>query len=86
MASVNCTRVLSSPYAVVPATTVPITIPGFGWCIVSASLAIVACSRRADYGSAGLGDHYLFGRWLYLVYAEIVRLRTICVVYSITYT
>src|SRR5438046_8059604 len=38
---INCARVISSSYSVVPGTSLPITIPGFGWCVVSASLAIV---------------------------------------------
>ena len=81
---VNCTRVLSSPFSVVPGTTVPITIPGFGWCIVSASLAIAGLFattglwqrriRIAQFVWALSGVLVV----LYLVYAEIVRLRTIC--------
>ena len=81
---VNCARVISSSYSVVPGTTVPITIPGFGWCIVSASLAIAGL-----FSTTGLWQRRiriaqfvwaLFGMLvvLYLVYAEIVRLRTIC--------
>ena len=81
---VNCARVISSSYSVVPGTTVPITIPGFGWCIVSASLAIVGLFattglwqrriRIAQFAWALSGLLVV----LYLVYAEIVRLRTIC--------
>src|SRR6266567_4204408 len=37
---IDCSRVLSSTYSVVPGTTVPISVPGLLWCIVSASLAI----------------------------------------------
>ena len=81
---VNCARVISSSYSVVPGTTVPITIPGFGWCIVSASLAIAGLFvtiglwqrriRIAQFVWALSGLLVV----LYLVYAEIVRLRTIC--------
>ena len=77
-------RVISSSYSVVPGTTVPITIPGFGWCIVSASLAIAGL-----FSTTGLWQRRIRIAqfvWalsgllvvLYLVYAEIVRLRTIC--------
>jgi uncharacterized membrane protein len=81
---INCAQVLSSPYAVVPGTSLPITIPGLGWCVISAALAIAGL-----YAATGL-----WLRWiqvaqfaltlsgllavLYLVYAEIVRLHTIC--------
>lgn len=81
---INCARVISSSYSVVPGTTVPITIPGFGWCIVSASLAIAGL-----FATTGLWQRRIRIAqfvWalsgllvvLYLVYAEIVRLRTIC--------
>lgn len=81
---VNCTRVLSSPYSVVPGTTLPVTIPGFGWCVVSASLAIAGLFatmglwqrriRIAQFAWASAGLLVV----LYLVYVEIVRLHTIC--------
>jgi uncharacterized membrane protein len=79
---VNCARVLSSSYADVPGTSVPITLPGLAWCAVGAVLAIAGLY-------AGLGGRRLrvmqFA-WsflgmltvLYLVYVEIVRLHTIC--------
>lgn len=81
---VNCARVISSSYSVVPGTTVPITIPGFGWCVVSASLALIGM-----FATTGLWQrriHVAQFVWtmsgllvvLYLVYAEIVRLHTIC--------
>src|SRR5690349_4626158 len=38
---INCARVLSSPYSLVPGTAIPITVPGLGWCLVSALLAIL---------------------------------------------
>jgi len=81
---VNCTRVLSSPYSVVPGTSLPITIPGLGWCVVSAALAIVGLFeatglwqrriRVAQFAWALAGLLVV----LYLVYVEIVRLHTIC--------
>ena len=81
---INCARVISSAYSVVPGTTLPVTIPGFGWCVVSASLAIAGLFattglwqrriRIAQFAWALSGLLVV----LYLVYVEIVRLRTIC--------
>jgi uncharacterized membrane protein len=81
---INCTRVLSSSYSVVPGTSLPVTIPGLGWCVVSAALAIVGLFaatglwqrriRAAQFAWALAGLLVV----LYLVYVEIVRLHTIC--------
>jgi uncharacterized membrane protein len=81
---VNCTRVLSSPYSVVPGTSLPITIPGIGWCVMSAALAIFGLTitrgqqqrriRIAQFAWSLIGLLTV----LYLVYIEIVRLHTIC--------
>jgi uncharacterized membrane protein len=81
---VNCTRVLSSPFSVVPGTSLPITIPGLGWCVVSAAFAIAGLFaatglwqrriRVAQFAWALAGLLAV----LYLVYVEIVRLHTIC--------
>jgi uncharacterized membrane protein len=83
---VNCERVTSSPYSVLFGTTIPITVPGLGWAIISAALAIVGLRTRSSPSS-------IFSRlvvaqfiWsllglltvLYLVYVEIVLLHTIC--------
>ena len=38
---IDCARVLSSSYSLIPGTTVPITIPGLGWCVVSGALAFI---------------------------------------------
>jgi uncharacterized membrane protein len=81
---VNCARVISSSYSVVPGTSLPITIPGFAWCVVSASLAIAGL-----FATTGLWQRRIRITqfvWalsgllviLYLVYVEIVRLHTIC--------
>ena len=35
---VNCERVLSSSYSVVPGTTIPITVPGLAWSLVMMAL------------------------------------------------
>ncbi len=77
---VNCGLVLSSPYSVVPGTTIPISIPGLAWCVIMAALAIVGLRtqprwlRPAQFAWALLGILTV----LYLVYAEIVRLHAIC--------
>jgi uncharacterized membrane protein len=81
---INCARVLSSSYSVVPGTSLPITLPGLGWCLVSAALAIAGLFattglwqrriRIAQFAWALSGLLVV----LYLVYVEIVRLHTIC--------
>ena len=79
---VDCARVLSSSYSVVPGTTIPISVPGLAWCIVSAGLAIAGLRlqpiprwlRLAQFALSLSGLLVV----LYLVYVEIVRLHTIC--------
>src|SRR5438132_5871733 len=79
---VNCARVLSSPYSVVPGTSLPITIPGLAWCGVMAALAVAGLYtglqsrwlRLAQFAWSLVGMLTV----LYLVYVEIVRLHTIC--------
>lgn len=81
---VNCARVISSSYSVVPGTSLPITIPGFGWCVVSASLAVAGLLAATGSGRRRIQIAQFV--WalsgllvvLYLVYVEIVRLHTIC--------
>jgi uncharacterized membrane protein len=81
---INCAHVLSSSYAVIPGTSLPITIPGLGWCLVSAALAIAGLyavtrqwQRRIRLAQFAWALSGLLAV-LYLVYVEIVRLRTIC--------
>jgi uncharacterized membrane protein len=83
---VNCTQVTTSAYSVIPGTQLPITIPGMLWFASSGGLAIAGwIQRNGDistririalaqviWGAAGLIGV------LYLVYAEIVQLHTIC--------
>jgi len=79
---VDCARVLSSAYSVVPGTTIPITVPGLAWCILSAGFAIIGLRlqpvprwlRVAQFALSLSGMLVV----LYLVYVEIVRLHTIC--------
>lgn len=79
---VDCARVLSSSYSVIPGTTVPVTIPGLGWCVVSGTLAIIGWhfASRQHWLSIAQLLWSLAGMVtvLYLVYVEIVRLHTIC--------
>ena len=83
---INCANVLKSPYSVIPGTTIPITIPGMLWFVVSGALAVVALVS-AYRGRpeperlplvhllwAAVGLLFVF----YLVFDEIVRLHNIC--------
>jgi uncharacterized membrane protein len=83
---INCAAVTSSAYSIIPGTSIPITIPGMLWFVVSGALAVVALValargeaeperlRLAQVAWGGLGLAFV----LYLVYAEIVKLRQIC--------
>jgi uncharacterized membrane protein len=77
---VNCERVTSSSYSVIPGTTIPITLPGIAWFVVSAALSILAMRwsqrwiRGAEVVWTALGMLVV----LYLIYAEIVALHTLC--------
>ena len=79
---IDCARVLSSSYSLIPGTTVPITIPGLGWCVVSGALAFIGL--RSASSQHWLSITQLLWSFLgivtalYLVYVEIVRLHTIC--------
>lgn len=79
---VDCAAVLSSSYSVVPGTSIPITIPGLLWCLVSAALAIIALRASSVPRSTLIAQcaWALVGLLtaLYLVFVEIVRLHTIC--------
>ena len=78
---VDCTRVLTSAYSVVPGTAVPITVPGILWFLVSLGLAL---------GEARQPQRRSLWRWhlawallgtvtvLYLVGVELVALHAIC--------
>jgi uncharacterized membrane protein len=77
---VNCGLVLSSPYSVVPGTSLPISIPGLAWCAIMAALAIVGLRTQPRWLRPAQFVWALVGMLsvLYLVYAEIVRLHAIC--------
>ena len=79
---VDCASVLSSPYSVVPGTTIPITVPGLAWCLVSAALAFVAWRVWPQLRTIRIAQFVwtLIGMLtvLYLVFVELVRLHRIC--------
>jgi uncharacterized membrane protein len=77
---VNCERVTSSSYSVIPGTTLPITLPGLLWFVVSAVLAIGALRQRQRWISTAQLVWGVLGMLtvLYLVYVELVILHTIC--------
>jgi uncharacterized membrane protein len=77
---VNCGLVLSSPYALVPGTSIPISIPGLAWCVIMAMLAIVGLRTQPVWLRPAQFIWALVGilTALYLVYVEIVRLHAIC--------
>lgn len=80
---IDCARVLSSSYSVIPGTEIPITVPGLGWCAIIAALAIVGLRQaaeqrwlhRAEFACSLLGMLVV----LYLVYVELVRIHSICI-------
>ncbi len=83
---VDCASVLTSPYAVVPGTQIPITVPGLLWFIVSggmAGIAISAAWRNVAPPARLLDAQRVWGGFgiltiLYLVFVEIVKVHRIC--------
>lgn len=78
---INCENVLASPYALVPGTSIPISIPGLLWFLVAGGLALLAWRTPearnillAEITWSALGVLTA----LYLVYVELVRLHTLC--------
>src|SRR5271165_1069657 len=78
---VNCARVITSQYSYVPGTSLPISLPGLGWCLVIVALALLGLFlgterlwlRATQFVWAALGLLTVF----YLLYAEIVKLGNI---------
>ncbi len=79
---VNCEHVLSSSYASIPGSSIPVSIGGILWSAIGAGLAALAwlvwpekhIVRIAELTWAAIGMLTVF----YLVYVEIVLLHTIC--------
>ena len=78
---VDCAAVTSSSFSVIPTTSIPISILGMAWSVISGGLAAVVIWRspgalitwiQALWGAAGM----LFV--LYLVYAELLVIHRIC--------
>ncbi len=70
---VNCVSVTHSPYSVIPGTSIPISILGVVWFVVSGALALTGF-RGWHLAWAGVGLLVV----LYLVFIEIVVLHQIC--------
>ncbi len=78
---INCAKVVSSQFSVVPGTNLPITVPGIAFFLVSFSLALAQYLRpfhqglrQAHFGWACLGLLTVF----YLVFVELIELHNIC--------
>ena len=79
---VDCQRVTSSAFSLVPGTNIPITIPGLVWALGSMVLALIEWLRPGQNRRVWVA-HLVWSLLalvgaLYLVYVEIVRLRAIC--------
>lgn len=77
---VNCARVLSSTYSVVPGTTIPISIPGLAWSLVMVALVLIELRHPTRWLQLAQFVWSLVGMLtvLYLVYVEIVLLHNLC--------
>jgi uncharacterized membrane protein len=79
---VNCSRVITSAYSYVPGTSIPISLPGLGWCVVVAILALLGLFLQGDRRWLRVTEFAwtLLGLLtvMYLVYVEIVRLNNLC--------
>jgi uncharacterized membrane protein len=79
---VDCARVLASRYSVVPGTSIPVTVPGLFWFVVSGVLAFLAWRRWPERRELRIAELVwtILGMLtvFYLVYVEIVRLHTLC--------
>lgn len=70
---VNCVAVTHSAYSVIPSTSIPISIMGIVWFVVSGGLALTRF-HAVHLAWAGIGLLVV----LYLVFVEIVLLRQVC--------
>ncbi|GHO89043.1 vitamin K epoxide reductase family protein [Dictyobacter formicarum] len=79
---INCERVLSSSYSVVPGTSIPISVPGLIWFLVSGALAFAAWKIWPAERLLKIIETIWFSTGvltaLYLVYVELVYLHNIC--------
>lgn len=81
----NCAQVTQSSYSVVPGTSVPISVAGMAWFLISGALATISLNigraasvelklRLAQLGWSLAGLLVV----LYLIYVELVLLHRIC--------
>jgi uncharacterized membrane protein len=83
---VDCAAVTTSSYSVVPGTSIPITVPGMAWFLVSGGLALVALLRLRAHLSEPRWLQPVHLGWalaglatvLYLVWVEAVQLHRLC--------
>lgn len=83
---VDCGAVTRSAYSLVPGTSLPITLPGMLWFIVSGGIAVYALMLRWQHKAESVRLWLGLVAWgalgmvfvIYLVYAEIVVLHKIC--------
>jgi uncharacterized membrane protein len=83
---INCQDVTSSAWSVVPGTTIPITIPGMIWFLVSGGLAVWGLAALARGAEEPARERLALLVWsspalafvLYLVFVEIVDVRKLC--------
>ncbi len=83
---VNCQAVTTSAYSTVGGTSIPITVPGMAWFIVSGALAVAAilfASKRLALPEWLVPLHGLWSLFglafiLYLIYVEAFQLHKIC--------
>jgi uncharacterized membrane protein len=73
---VDCAAVTSSKYSTVPGTSLPVTVPGMLWFLVSGALAALAMLRAATEPSWLRAAHALLGAAgvvaiLYFIWAEV---------------
>ena len=84
--AINCQAVLTSTYSVVPGTSIPVTVPGMLWFLVSGWLAVLslAAARREEEEPTWLRPLHLawtvvgLAAALYFVFCELVKLHEIC--------
>ncbi|HUY10515.1 MAG TPA: vitamin K epoxide reductase family protein [Candidatus Dormibacteraeota bacterium] len=78
---INCEAVLTSSYSVVPGTSIPITVPGLAFFLISLALAVSQLRRPVNYQLRQA--HALWGGLglltaLYLVFVEVMEVHNIC--------
>lgn len=79
---IDCELILTSRYALVPGTEIPVSLAGLLWCGVSAALAFVLWrlrpeERRLRFAQLGWSIAGILTVF-YLVYVEIVLVGKIC--------